>query len=133
MTTETITYKDFDGNERTEKFYFNLTEEELTGLELSSAGGLKKMMETLIETNNYEEIWKVIEKIVILAYGEKSVDGRIFDKSKEAKLRFTQTQAFSDFIMSLARDSQKAANFVNGLVSTATSAGNNANQPQLVK
>lgn len=40
MITETLTYVDFGGTERTEDFYFNLTEAEVLNLSLSKEGGM---------------------------------------------------------------------------------------------
>lgn len=40
MLEKVITYTDYDGNERKEKFYFNLTKAELTEMELSMREGL---------------------------------------------------------------------------------------------
>ena len=40
MLKKTIQFQDFNGNSRTEDFYFNLTQAEVTELELSVDGGL---------------------------------------------------------------------------------------------
>ena len=45
MLKKTHTYYDFDGQQRTEDFYFNLTEAELTELEYSMNGGLSQLLE----------------------------------------------------------------------------------------
>ena len=42
MITETLTYVDFGGTERTEDFYFNLTEAEVLNLSLSKEGGMRR-------------------------------------------------------------------------------------------
>ena len=48
MLKKTIAYTDYEGVEREEDFYFNLTQSELMVMELSEEGGLKKMMERII-------------------------------------------------------------------------------------
>ena len=40
MLKKTITYTDYNDNERTEDFYFNFSKAELTEMELSTVGGL---------------------------------------------------------------------------------------------
>lgn len=40
MLKKTITYKDYNGVERTEDFWFNLNETEITEMELGVHGGL---------------------------------------------------------------------------------------------
>lgn len=42
MLKKTISYTDYDGNERTEDFYFNLSKAEIIEMELGTAGGMKK-------------------------------------------------------------------------------------------
>ena len=42
MRKETITYEDFDGEERTKDLYFHLTEAEITLLNLTEYGGFSK-------------------------------------------------------------------------------------------
>ena len=45
MLKKTMTYVDYDGNERTEDFWFNISKAELAELEYSVKGGLKKVLE----------------------------------------------------------------------------------------
>lgn len=119
MYVREITYTDFDGNERTEKFYFNLTKAELAKLELSKEGGLTNLINKITLEKDAKKLWDLFEEIVMLAYGEKSLDGRRFVKSQEVKDAFRETNAFSDFIMELATDANKASEFVSGLVADA--------------
>ena len=52
MIKKTVTYTDFDGNERTEDFYFHLTEQELTEWELSVDGGLSGVLTRIINSRD---------------------------------------------------------------------------------
>ena len=56
MLKKTQTYVDFDGQQRTEDFYFNLTEAELTELEYSMNGRLSQLLEKIIKEDNQEQI-----------------------------------------------------------------------------
>lgn len=48
MLKKTITYTDYNGVERTEDFYFNLTKSELLVLEMGTTGGLTEMVEKIV-------------------------------------------------------------------------------------
>lgn len=116
MIKKTLTYTDFDGNERTEDFYFNLTQAEITEMEMSFNGGLIKTIEKIVAEQNAKAIIEIFKDLVLKAYGEKSLDGRRFVKNDEVKEAFSQTQAYSDLFMELATDADAAAKFVNGIV-----------------
>lgn len=116
MLKETITYFDFDGNERTESFYFNLTKAECMEMELSTSGGLEKYIQRIIEAEDKAQIVDTFKKIILKAYGEKSADGKHFFKSPEISNAFASTEAYSDLFMRLASSAEEATRFVNGII-----------------
>lgn len=116
MLKKTITYTDFDENERTEDFYFNLTNAELTEMELSLNGGLSQLLEKILKENDQKQIIEYFKKIVLMAYGEKSLDGRKFVKNDQIREEFASTAAYSEIFMELATDADAAAAFVNGVM-----------------
>lgn len=126
MLKKTQTYVDFDGQQRTEDFYFNLTEAELTEMEYSMNGGLSQLLEKIIRENDQKQIIEYFKEIVIRAYGVKSLDGRQFTKNDKLREEFASTIAYSDIFMELAHDANKAAEFVNGIMpKTKAKAGQN--------
>lgn len=116
MLKKTITYTDYDGNERTEDFYFNLTKAEILEMELSSNGGLDKMISKIVAEQDGRKITEIFKDIILKAYGEKSLDGKRFIKNDELREAFIQTEAYSNLFVELATDSDKAAEFVNGII-----------------
>ena len=56
MHKETITYVDFNGTERTEDHYFNLSKTEITELEVSMPGGLAEYLMGIVNAKNVPEI-----------------------------------------------------------------------------
>ena len=116
MLKKVITYTDYDGNERTESFYFNLNEAELIEMELSAEGGLTQMIQKIIESKDGTRIIKVFKDLIFKAYGEKSPDGKRFIKSEELSLNFSHTEAYNKLFMELATNENAAAEFVNGIV-----------------
>lgn len=116
MLKKTITYTDFDGNERTEDLYFNLTKAELMELQMSEIGGLEKRLRGIIMAQNGVEIMKFFKDIFLNSYGVKSPDGRRFIKNEEVKADFEQTEAYSQLFMELVTDADKMADFIKGVI-----------------
>lgn len=116
MYKKTITYTDYNGNERTEDFYFNLTKAELMEMEMSIPGGMKGMLEKIISAQDTGKIIETFKKILLKSYGEKSEDGKRFIKSPELSKAFSETEAYSIMFVELAQDATKASEFVNGII-----------------
>jgi hypothetical protein len=120
MYKETITFEDYNGVERKETYWFNLTEAEIMEMEMSTSGGLAEMIQRVVEAQDAPAIIKVFKELVLKAYGVKSPDGRRFMKEDEngrpLYKDFAQTEAYSILFMKLATDAEKAAEFVNGIV-----------------
>lgn len=116
MIKETITYTDYDGNERTEDFWFHISKAELTKMELSTPGGLTAYLKRIISAKDGKTIMDTFEDLIFRSYGEKTPDGRRFVKSKELSEAFTQTEAYDVFFMKLVTDDKAAVDFVNGIV-----------------
>lgn len=121
MLKRTITYKDYDNNERTEDFYFNLTKAEIYEMEMSTDGGMKKLLERLIAEQNQVEITKIFKDIILKSYGKKSPDGKRFIKSDEITDEFKQTEAYSMLFVELATNAEAATVFINGIIPQETS------------
>lgn len=116
MLKKTITYTDYKGTERTEDFYFNLTNAEIAEMEMSVNGGFTEMIERIVAAQNAPEIINVFKDLILRAYGQVSLDGRQFIKKAELREEFSQTEAYSQLFMELATDSEAAADFVNGIM-----------------
>lgn len=120
MHKETITYNDYNGVERTEDFYFNLTEAELTEMEYGQSGGMTSAIEHIIASQDLPTLIQYFKQIILKSYGEKSLDGKYFlkedDEGHKLARKFTQTEAYSILYMKLATDDEAAANFVNGIM-----------------
>jgi hypothetical protein len=116
MIKKTITYSDFNGNERTEDFYFNLTKAEITKMELSTKGGLAEMIQRIVAAQDTPAIIEVFEDLIKRSYGVKTPDGRGFVKRIEDLEALMSTEAYSQLFMELATDADAASKFVNGVV-----------------
>lgn len=116
MLKKTITYTDYEDNKRTEDFYFNLSKAELLEMEMSTAGGLEKKINAIVQAQDTSKIMALFKDIILKAYGEKSEDGRRFVKSEELSSNFCQTEAYSELIMELLSDTNKASAFISGII-----------------
>ena len=116
MLKKTITYTDYNGVERKEDFYFNLTKAEIMEMEMSISGGLTEMINRIVAAQDAPAIVKIFKELVLKAYGVKSPDGKRFIKSDELATEFAQTEAYSQRFMELATDADAASAFVNGIV-----------------
>lgn len=116
MYAKKIDYVDYDGNSRSDTFYFNLTKTELTEMEMLTPGGLKNQIEKAIDTKDAPTIVKVFKKLILGAYGEKSADGRRFIKSEALSEEFSQTEAYNILFMELASDDKAVSDFIMHVV-----------------
>ena len=118
MLKKTITYTDWNGEERTEDFYFNLTRVEVLELEydVDAEGSLTEWLTDLVKSRDIDRIIRTIKKIILTAYGEKSADGRRFMKSDEIRRSFEENPAFDELYMTMVTDSSKAAEFLTSIM-----------------
>ena len=118
MLKKTIKYTDYNGEEQTEDFYFNLSKAELTEMELSTTGGYGEMLQGIVAAEEHTKLVPIIKDIIFKSYGEKSDDGKRFMKSPELSTAFSQTEAYSELFMEIATDADASAAFVNGIIPT---------------
>lgn len=116
MLKKTIKYTDYNGVEREEDFYFNLSTSEVMEMEMSTTGGFSEMIQKIVNAQDTPSIVKVFKEFILKAYGEKTPDGKRFVKSEEISEAFSQTEAYSILFMELATDSDAASSFVNGVM-----------------
>lgn len=116
MICEKVTYTDYNGTERTESYYFNLTEQELADLNFSTAGGIVKMIERTVNAKDEQEVGKLFKTFLDASYGEKSPDGRRFRKNAEILEDFRSSPAYSIIYMKLLTDMEEANRFLKGML-----------------
>lgn len=120
MVKKTITYIDYDGTERTEDFYFNLSEAEITEMQLSVEGGMRGYIEKIVAAKSQLELVKLFKEILLRSYGKKSLDGRLFVKNEANTAEFVASPAYSIIYMELVTNTDAATKFVNALIPANT-------------
>lgn len=120
MLKKTITYTDFNGNQLTEDFYFNLTKAEITELEVSYPGGLTARLQEIVDANDHKAMVETFKEIILRSYGVKSQDGKRFVKNETLKEEFYQSEAYSELFMELLSNENTCVAFMNGVVPQGT-------------
>lgn len=138
MFVKTISYEDWNGEERTEDFRFNLTRSELVEIEADTEGGIENYIKEIGDKLDAKKIMAFMKMIIAKSYGEKSLDGKRFIKDPEISKAFMETPAYDQLFMELVTDADAAATFISKIIPQAdvvASKNNTQNQngPKLVE
>lgn len=114
MLKQDITYQNFNGDEVTESFYFNFTMLEM--IEQVEVHAVNQKIQRLTETEDGAGAYLLFKGIVLDAYGVKSEDGRLFEKSPALRHQFETSAAISELIISFLTDSEKGIAFIRGVL-----------------
>ena len=115
MYSEVIKYTDFEGNEQSERLYFNITKTELQKENLFTNGGLQSYLKRIISSKNQVEICKYFEHIVDMSYGIKT-DDKHFLKNEKILNEFKSSAAYDAWFFKLTTDADYAAKFINAIM-----------------
>lgn len=120
MLRKEIKYTDYNGVNREEAFYFNLSKAEIMEMEMSTVGGFAEMVQKIIDAQDTPSLIRIFKDLILKAYGEKSADGKGFlkldEEGRPLSRKFVQSEAYSVLFMELATDAEAATAFVNGIV-----------------
>ena len=116
MLKKTITYTDYDGMERTEDFWFNLSKTELTKLDAELPGGVLGVLRKIIDKKDRKALVDFVETLILRSYGEKTLDGKRFVKTPDMAEEFMQTPAYDELFMSILSDTDSQTSFINGVI-----------------
>ena len=116
MLKKQITFKDYEGADKTIILYFHLNKFEWLELETYTKGGLIENLQTAIETGNAKKTIDILKKIILRAYGEKNEETGAFEKSDDIAIKFSKTDAFSELFYELAYNEEASQAFFLGLI-----------------
>lgn len=116
MLKKTIKFEDYNGEQRSEVYYFNLTKSELTRWNFDHPEGIASYMKKLLKENNYRELLRVFEDLISMSYGVPDADGLHFRKSKALVEDFENSPAYDELFMELVNDNVKFEAFITALV-----------------
>lgn len=116
MITREVTYIDYNGDEQTERYYFDLTVPEMLELSFSSAGDIQSTLERLSNSRKVGEIFSIIQTLIFKSVGVKSDDGKRFVKNEEVLNDFKQSRGYESFLMKMMQDTDYASKFIEQLI-----------------
>jgi AAA15 family ATPase/GTPase len=116
MLKRSITYTDFDDEEVTEEFYFNLSKTEIIAMETKKKGGFSAWIQEMVKIEDTPVLMKEFETFILMTYGEKSPDGKRFVKTDEIQNQFKYSAAYDVLFWELFTDEEKMADFVAGVM-----------------
>lgn len=118
MTKQTVTYKDYNGQDQTQDLYFHLSKPDLLKLNAAYAkrGGFQVYVEKIVNANDEEAMYEVYEDLIKRSYGVKSEDGSRFVKDKETTMDFMSSAAYEEFFVNLASTDDVAMSFIKGIM-----------------
>ena len=116
MYKTVVTFENYDGEQRQMEVMCALTEAEVVELEVSWDGGLKSVLEKIIQEKDQKRMVEMMKMLITKSYGKKSIDGNKFIKNQEVLDDFMQTPAYSELFMLLSTDAEEASKFVNGII-----------------
>jgi hypothetical protein len=116
-----IQYKDLDGNTVQETFYFHYNQAELAKLRLmygDADGDVAAHFTRLLQGGDRKAIIDAFDGLILGAYGQRSVDGKRFEKKNgELAAEFQETEAYSALFIELVSDGGKNfAAFLQGVL-----------------
>lgn len=120
MLKKEIKYKDFNGDDQTDVYYFNFTEAELLDYELEYEGGLLMQLNKMVETKDNRGLLNELKKLIFSSIGVRSDDGRRFMKSEEMVEEFKDSAAYNQLVLELFLDGDGSAitAFIEGIIPT---------------
>ena len=120
MLKKKITYTDYNGMERTDNFYFNMTEREIVML-LARLGveDLKEYANKLAESGDLKSMFSFVDDIILSSVGAKSEDGKRFVKTQKIRDDFEQSEAYNVMFMDFLQNPSSASSFASAIVAKA--------------
>lgn len=115
MLKKTITYEDFEGEEVTRDFFFNMTRAEFLEFVSEMPGyDIEAYLTRLAESNDKAAMLKLLKDLIARSYGERKDD--LFIKSPDITASFLSSEAYSELLFAMAENLDLAVGFFNGVM-----------------
>ena len=116
MLIKTIEYEDFNGVKQKEDFRFNLNKAELLRFDQSFDGGLESYTKRIANERDNKLLSRLFEDLILISYGKKSDDGKVFLKNDEIREEFRCSAAYDALYWELMTDADAAGDFFTSLI-----------------
>lgn len=110
MLEKTLNYKDFNDQDVEGTFYFNLTDAEVTEL------NIREDLKAVGQSGNANRVMDTFKRILKAAYGIRLAGGAKFVKTEQDWDEFVSGRAYSQIFMQLVTDADYATAFIRELI-----------------
>lgn len=116
MRKETITYEDWDGNERKEEFLFNISKSELFTMQYEKEGGLAAYLQKILAAKDSVKLITFFNWLLLESYAEKTEDGKSLIKTEEIKNKFKGSIPYDIIYNKMLEDPDYAMKFIQDIL-----------------
>lgn len=115
MFKKTIGFKDFNGDNQSQDFYFHMSKAELLAMAADNSA-MANRIQRIIDSKDGRAILQEFRELIEMSVGVRSEDGSRFIKNTAAKSALMDSPAYDELLMELATNAEAAAEFVRQLV-----------------
>ena len=121
MLKETVKYDNFDGVEKEETLYFNLTKTEMIDMldlqpRLEAWAKATAGTDRDLTTSEITDMIEIIKLLIEKSYGVRTEDGNHFRKSPELYANFKDSAIYDAFVFGLFMDPEHGVAFMMGIL-----------------
>ena len=119
MVKKTITYTDFEGNEVTKDFYFNISKMEFRELDRRIPGGLERFIDTVRTEKDPDKMLDLMNLLILESYGEISEEGRFVKEDARGRRLsnyFKISEAWDVLFTNMLQNENELSEFLTGIV-----------------
>lgn len=116
MLKKEFTFKNLDGEEVTETYYFNISTAEIAKMALIEGDDLAEKLQKIVDSKDGAKIIETFEGIIRMSVGARSEDGRNFVKTPSITEAFMGSEAYGQLFLELVTKADVAAEFINGVM-----------------
>lgn len=140
MLKKIIKYKDYNDADRTQEFYFYLSQKDIKMLNAKTEGGIQAKFIKIMNKLDVKELLETVEDLILSAYGERSEDGTRFMKTPEIRENFKYSAAYEKLFDELTDSPEALAEFIKKILPNDVQAkidaeeakGNKGQMPELI-
>lgn len=116
MIKKSITYTNFNGEEKTKECYFHLSQEKLTQVEVEFPGGFANAIRKASEEQDLKVLYHIFKTLILTSYGVKSEDGELFIQNEKLSEEFSYSPAYSQLFSELLENQENAEAFLKAII-----------------